>query len=456
MILSVVKAGSERPDPRVWFVVSGMGIMISLISAVANAHGLPFCPREEAEILQQSEWANPDQAQANISGIHNVPGTGDYSGPVEVRKGSENPVSRSKDNSGDNVPKSRNQKEGKEKRGAIIIAPLPISSPAIGTGIVPVVGYIFPMDKNDRTTPPSVLGGAGLITNNGSRALALGGNLYLKRGAYQVTSAYVRGHLNYNFYGTGTDDGNAGRKLAITQSGQIFFGEGLRRIGWKFYLGPRVWIARSNITTDLAKSDTDHPTIPDLYLNTDVKAFGARLQRDTRPNRFYPTGGTLFDFTSNFFYVSPNAEIANGTTGNSESVQGNNFSFQTYHFTFNKYASLNKKQVLAYNLFLCAATGEAPFYGQCIFGTNNELRGYVAGRYIDRRMFATQLEYRFTLPKRLGIVAFGGVGEVAPTLAMFRYDNLLSSGGGGVRYKLSTKYHVNLRLDIAQGKNGHT
>jgi hypothetical protein len=50
--------------------------------------------------------------------------------------------------------------------------------------------------------------------------------------------------------------------------------------------------------------------------------------------------------------------------------------------------------VLAYNLFACTTTGEAPFYGECIYDTNNELRGYVAGRHIDRLMIATQAEYR--------------------------------------------------------------
>ena len=32
----------------------------------------------------------------------------------------------------------------KEERGSLVVAPLPIVSPAIGNGIVPVVAYIFP------------------------------------------------------------------------------------------------------------------------------------------------------------------------------------------------------------------------------------------------------------------------------------------------------------------------
>jgi hypothetical protein len=49
----------------------------------------------------------------------------------------------------------------------------------------------------------------------------------------------------------------------------------------------------------------------------------------------------------------------------------------------------------------------------------------VAGQYIDRDMIATQLEYRLELPWRFGIVAFGGLGEVAPSVSKFRYQSLL-------------------------------
>jgi len=99
------------------------------------------------------------------------------------------------------------------------------------------------------------------------------------------------------------------------------------------------------------------------------------VTRDTRPNRFYPLTGSLLDFTSDFF---------------SEDL-GSKYSFQAYRFTFNKYGSLSECRVLAYKLFLCGTGGSPEFYGNCIYGANNELRGYQAGRYVDRYMVATQL-----------------------------------------------------------------
>ena len=109
--------------------------------------------------------------------------------------------------------------------------------------------------------------------------------------------------------------------------------------------------------------------------------FGIEVWRDSRPNRFYPLNGGVIDFTGDFFAHD----------------LGSKYSFQSYRFTFNKYLSLTKQQVLAYNLNLCGVGGSPPFYANCIYGAGNELRGYTAGRYLDRYMVATQVEYRLVL-----------------------------------------------------------
>jgi surface antigen Omp85-like protein len=335
-------------------------------------------------------------------------------------------------------PQQNASPENKPEGGSFVIAPLPISSPALGSGIVPVLAYIFPLDKSDKTSPPSVVGAAGLVTDNGTRAFVAAGELYFKENTYRATAAFARGNLNYDLYGLGA--GASQPRLPLNQTGQVLFAEFLRRLGWKFFLGPRFLWGNSLITIRPANLGTV-PLPPDIGLHTALTAVGFRLLRDTRPNRFYPTSGTLLDFTSDFF---------------SQGL-GSKYSFQSYKFTFNKYWNVAKQQVLAYNGFACFTGGQPPFYGNCIYGTDSELRGYVAGRYLDRYMAATQLEYRLALPKRLGLVAFGGLGEVVPGGNQpFRTKNFLPSGGAGARFELSKKYHVNLRVDFAQGKDSHT
>ena len=145
---------------------------------------------------------------------------------------------------------------------AIVVAPLPIASPAIGVGIIPVLGYIFPFSKNDKLSPPSTIGAAGLITNNGSSGFGLAAQLFMKENRYAMTSIYVRGNVNYNLYGIGVPAGNAGIKLPIDQSGQLFFGEALRRIAWQFFLGPRIWTGDSVVTVRPTSGETPASTRP--------------------------------------------------------------------------------------------------------------------------------------------------------------------------------------------------
>ena len=99
----------------------------------------------------------------------------------------------------------------------IVVAPLPLSSPAIGTGITPILGYIFPLNKNDKVSPPSTIGGAGLITNNGSRGFVVGGQFFFKENTYEVTSGYAHGNVNYNIY---ADEIAPGVKLPVRTNGR--------------------------------------------------------------------------------------------------------------------------------------------------------------------------------------------------------------------------------------------
>lgn len=322
--------------------------------------------------------------------------------------------------------------------GSIVVAPIPLASPAVGNGVILIGGYIFPLRKSDTVSPPSIIGGAWVGTDNGSRAWVAGTELFFDQDRYHAVSGFAHGDLDYNFYGTGTISGDAGRKFALNQTGDVFFGEILRRTFWQVLIGPRLWFAKSKLKPQ--NIGEEFPGLPPLDVDFTLNSLGFKIERDTTPNRFYPDAGTMFRFSSDFF-----AKDIGGT-----------FTFQSYNLTLNSFHSLGSKQVLAYNAFACATTGDAPFFGQCIFGMKGELRGYPAGRYIDKTMLATQLEYRRSLPWRLGIVAFGGLGEVAPRYSDFTVHNILPSGGVGPRFMLSGKYHVNLRADIAWGKNGHT
>ena len=330
-------------------------------------------------------------------------------------------------------------KSKKEKRGSLIIAPIPISSPAFGSGLFLVTGYVFKLDKEAQSSPPSWLGAAGAFTNNGTRVLALGGRMYLSENKYQTTFAVAKGRANLDFFGIGRIPGSPTVSVPLQMEGTIYFGEVMRKIGRNIFVGPRYQYRRLS-----AKIDGTRPPggfeIPAIDLRSNSAALGVHIQRDLRDSSFYPTKGSVFDFTADFF----------------DQAWGSRREYQSYKIAYNGFREIAQRQVLGYRLMGCSANGSVPFYDLCLYGFNNDLRGYTTGQFQNRRMLATQAEYRLEWQKRLGFVAFGGVGGIARTWKEFRFDQLLPAGGVGLRFNLDKKNHINYRVDLGFGREGRT
>ena len=336
------------------------------------------------------------------------------------------------------VPQNDKGKKG-EKRGSLVIAPIPISSPAFGSGLLLITGYVFKLNERDQISPPSWLGGAGAFTNNGTRALALGGRLYLQENKYQTTFAAMKGRANLDFFGIGRIPGRSPISVPLRMEGSIFFGELMRNVGRNIFIGPRYQFRKLSAGIDGVVPPGGFE-VPQIDLKSNSAALGFHLQRDRRNSTFYPTKGNLFDFTADFF----------------DQVWGSRREYQSYKMAYNGFRAIAKKQTLAYRAMACSANGSVPFYDLCLYGYNSDLRGYTTGQFQNRRMFATQAEYRIELPKRLGLVAFGGVGGAARRWNEFRSDQLLPAAGAGLRFKLDKKNHINYRIDFAFGREGRT
>jgi surface antigen Omp85-like protein len=344
------------------------------------------------------------------------------------------------DDPSDSTKQEDDQKNPKdEKRGSLVIAPIPISSPAFGSGLLLIVGYVFKVNQEDKTSSPSWFGGAGAFTNNGSRGLALGSRLYFSENKYQTTVAVIKGRVNLDFFGIGRIPNRPPISVPLHMEGTIFFGEFLRNVGKRVFIGPRYQHRRLN-----ARNDGEVPPggfeVPAIDIRSNSAALGFHIQRDLRDSTFYPTKGTLFDFTADFF----------------DQVWGSRREYQTYKIAYNGFRELRPRQIFAYRAMACSANGSVPFYDLCLFGFNSDLRGYTTGEFQNRRMFAGQAEYRVELRKRLGIVAFGGVGGVARRWGEFRSDQLLPAAGAGLRFNLDKKNHINYRIDFAVGREGRT
>ena len=362
---------------------------------------------------------------------------------ISILSGSSTALGQSKDDSKDDETGTVNKKmvpQGdKEKRGSLVIAPIPISSPAFGSGLLLITGYVFKLNERDQVSPPSWLGGAGAFTNNGSRGLALGGRLYLQENKYQTTFAVIKGRANLDFFGIGRIPGRNPISVPLRMEGTIFFGEVMRNVGRNIFIGPRYQFRKLSAGVD-GPVPPGGFEVPEIDLKSNSAALGFHLQRDRRNSTFYPTKGDLFDFTADFF----------------DQLWGSRREYQSYKIAYNGFKETADKQVFAYRVMACSANGSVPFYDLCLYGFNSDIRGYTTGEFQNRRMFATQAEYRIELPKRLGLVAFGGVGGVGRRWNDLRSDQLLPAAGAGFRFKLDKKNHINYRIDLAFGREGRT
>ena len=354
--------------------------------------------------------------------------------PAEPAKNSDRGDRSQQDDSPDGTDKAK-----KAKRGRWLFAPIPVRSPAFGTGIIVAAGYIFSLDPEDKVSPPSTIGTAVVFTNNGSRGIVAGARLYFDENKYQTTFGFGTGKANYEFFGIGQIPGEVGSSVLIKQNGGFVFGEFMRNFGKNIFIGPRYQYRRLS-----ARRDENAPPgsfeIPDLELKSTTAAIGFHVQRDLRNSTYYPTKGSLFDFKADFF-AKP---------------LGSNRNYQAYSVAYNGFHSLGDRQVLAYRGMACSVSDRTPFFDLCLFGARGDLRGYTAGEFQDRRMFATQAEYRRELPWRLGFVAFAGFGGVARRWDELRFDNLLPAGGVGLRFKLDKVNHINYRVDLGFGRGGST
>jgi hypothetical protein len=345
------------------------------------------------------------------------------------------PVKEESVATGPSIQKSEGRTD--QPRGEMVIAPIPLTNPAIGSGLIVGMGYIFPLDKKDERSPPSIVGGAGMYASSGSWALGAATKLYFKEDHYRLTAMYGRGEIDYSFYGIGEAAGRLGISVPIHQGGRALLIEPLFHLKWNLFLGPRYQWRSLGVELSGKNLPPDFEFTP-KELNAKTAALGFHLQQDRRNSQFYPSRGRLIDVIGDIFH---------------EGI-GSDLNYQSYNFGLNTYSPIGTKQVLAYRAYGCAVAGDVPFYDLCFVGAHNDIRGYQSGRYQDRRLLATQLEYRLELPKRIGLAGFFGVAEVAPTVGKFNAENMLPAGGVGLRYMVARKNHLNLRFDYGVGRDG--
>ncbi|TXC77133.1 BamA/TamA family outer membrane protein [Luteibaculum oceani] len=179
----------------------------------------------------------------------------------------------------------------------------------------------------------------------------------------------------------------------------------------------------------------------DRFLGSNGAGFlgiGPAVVWDNRNDNFFPNSGNLISAS---FVSFPSSFTSYGA-------------FTNLSISVSNYLSWNDL-VLANQVGWESVNGAVPFYQMASVGGSRVLRGYYADRFRDRLAAFAQSELRYR-PNRFGAVAFVGIGAVANTFDQFKYQELLYTGGVGLRYKLQKNSNINLRLDLGFTQTGES
>ncbi len=314
-----------------------------------------------------------------------------------------------------------------------VAVPIPVSNPALGNGLALAAIGFYKVNGSER---PWTTGAAGFYSDSKSWLAAVFQKAYIDDDRFRVTAGGGVGDIKIDFFGIGQEANRRHRSIPIDDKlgGGVL--EGLMRVSPHFFAGLEYRYAR--IDTSLNFSEIPFPDlkIPNAQLESTTSQLGLAAEYDTRNSEFQPTQG---------LYVT-------GTLMRAAKALGGSDDFTRTEVAANHYQPL-WGGVLATRASLCWAGDDAPYYNLCAFGSNNDLRGYVSGQYLDHAMYAVQAEYRRPLFWRLGAVAFAGFGATGASFGRMSTADILPSVGVGLRLAAAKAYGVNVRLDYALGKD---
>ncbi|MET0300973.1 MAG: BamA/TamA family outer membrane protein [Flavitalea sp.] len=256
---------------------------------------------------------------------------------------------------------------------------------------------------------------------------------------------FILGRTRYQrfpllYYGIGPDAPET-RPAVVDANYFVLRQRVLRKIRPNLFLGPELDYQALFNTEVEHHAEDPVKELPPGSNGTSNLGFGAALVYDNRHNVLNVRRGLFAEL--GFLNYSDNFASSSSFIGFNADVRS--------------YWSLNKRDVLAFQFTGNVYSGNVPFHQMALMGGETMMRGYYYGRFRDKNMFATQLEYRllpFAFSKRFGATIFAGTAAVAPSIGSFRANSLKLAGGAGLRYLLFPKKDIYLRFDVGATREG--
>lgn len=311
--------------------------------------------------------------------------------------------------------------------------PVVTFSPETQLGVGAFAAHFFRLEQESTRSRPSSLAAVALVTTREQAIFELIQELYWDDERWRFWTKADYRHYPNAFWGTGNDAPEASREWYLS-SGPRIQTQIRRQLVGAFFLelrGDAEFLRNSDF---LEGGLLATGRIPGARSGR-VVGVGPTILLDTRNHLLVPREGGFYELSYMQFH----------------GFLGGEFDFAKMVANLRRFMPAFQTHVIAVQLYLEASMGNTPFHRLALIGGQRLLRGYFEGRFRDRYLMASQVEYRMPLFWRLGAVAFLGAGAVAPTLGTFALRNSKWSLGGGLRFRLNEAERLNLRADVGLG-----
>lgn len=325
----------------------------------------------------------------------------------------------------------------------------PADSSRSGTSVLfPVLGYtpetkflagatylrFFQLGGPEDTSRHSMLSPLLVVTTRKQIIIQLGSDLYWANGLRHAVIAPEYQLFPDTFFGMGRDTRDADKEDYTSEQValNLLFE---RRVLDDFFLGVTYGLKVHRITETEADGLLESGQFRGTG-RTFLSVPGIKLSWDSRDHTLSPGRGVFAQSEIKF----------------SQTELGSDFRYTEFIVDLRKYWPLGGGGTFAAQVNSKTVIGEPPFFILPRLGGYEGLRGYLSSRYPDQARLFARMEWRSPqLWKRFGCAVFAGYGDVAPSVDKLTTSAQLYTYGAGLRFLLSPREKVNVRIDMGFG-----
>ena len=301
--------------------------------------------------------------------------------------------------------------------------------------------YAFRLPGSSPESRPSSVSLTAKYTQEKQYEIRLTPDVYLMNDAYHLRCDLLYRKFPKKFYGIGNNTLDSMEEPYTIQTGMVS-ASFQRKIGTALNVGLIYEFDRSKLAEVEPGGVLEEMGISGSKRGNGSGA-GVMVNWDNRDRIFSPKWGGFCQVMTMFY----------------RSFLKSDYEYTLYSLDLRQYATFFRIHTLAVRGFADFTSGDPPFHKMPLLGGENMIRGYYMrgyylGRYRDKQLMTVQMEYR-VIPVfwRVGLVGFLEFGDVSDTLGNFSLKDFKPTAGFGVRYQFNRSEGVNLRGDLAFGKD---